>query len=122
MAAEWFGVMKYDQDIYTGALQAVDYANKAQGKTAPRPGQRRVLHERPTAPLLLESFLGILPGPAPAPFSPSNTRYFERIFSLMKRLCKEVAVIFQRIGRLILSTEQSDPSLAVPEQVNAWGN
>jgi hypothetical protein len=111
--------MKYDQDIYTGALQALDQASKAQGKTAARPGQRRVLHERPTAPLLLESFFGILQGPAPALFSPSNAPYFERVAPFMKGLCKKIAVVFQRVSWLILATEQSDPSLAVPEHLSA---
>src|SRR6202521_2077521 len=39
---------------------------------------------------------------------------------LLKRLCKKLAVIFQRVGGLILATEQSDPSLVVSGHISDW--
>src|ERR1700737_2036574 len=38
----------------------------------------------------------------------------------MKRLCQKLAVVFQRVCRLILASEYSDPSLVVSGHVCDW--
>jgi hypothetical protein len=53
-------------------------------------------------------------------FSPCNAGYFERVSSFVKCLCQKLAIVFQRVGRLILATEQSDPTLAVSGQISDW--
>jgi hypothetical protein len=38
----------------------------------------------------------------------------------MKRLRQKLAVVLERVGRLILATEQRDPSLVVFGHVSDW--